>query len=382
MVEASTWVEEAPAVAIPTEAARRLDWAMAGLGGWLVLGFYADLWAHRHGIVDNTFITPWHGLLYSGAMSFLVVLGLLAVRRLFEGRSTLAACLAYARAMLRPPRAGGLPVRALVDAMPAGYRLSFLGSLVFTAAGLLDLVWHTAFGFEIDVETLLSPPHLLLATAGVLMASGPLRSIWYRATPVEPGWLAQGPAVVSLALVLCVFNAFTQYANPITHVLASAPAAPILTPTDAGMAVAFVRQGWGASEVLIHAALIAGFALVGLRRRSLPEGALFLLVAGPSLAMIPLMDEWRFVPAAIVAGLVAEGLVRYVGYGATRRRDLVVAFVLPAQWFLLYFVTLRMTSGIDWSPTLVVGAIELAGVVGVLLNEVTRSGLGRPAEGL
>src|SRR5215217_1008559 len=375
MVEASTWVEKAPAVAIPTEATARLDWAMAGLGGWLVLGFYADLWAHRHGIVDNTFITPWHGLLYTGATSFLVGLGLLAVRRLFPGRSTTAAGLAYVRAMLRPERAGGLPVRALRDAMPAGYRLSFLGSLVFVGAGLLDLVWHTAFGFEIDVETLLSPPHLLLATAGVLMASGPLRSIWYRARPVEPGWDAQGPAVASLALVLCVFNAFTQYANPITHVLAS-PAAELRSVVDVGMAVPFVREGWGASEILVHAALLAGFALVGLRRRSLPPGALLVLVTAPTLAMIPIMDEWRFVPAAVVAGLVAEGLTRFVGYGRTRAHDLVVAFALPAQWILLYFVTLRLTTGISWSPTLVVGAIELAGIVGVLLNEVTRSGLG------
>jgi hypothetical protein len=381
VAEASVWVEEAVAPAVPVEATTRLDWLMAGLGGWLVAGFYADLWAHRHGIVDNTFITPWHALLYTGATSFLVVLGLLGVRQLFPGRPTPSAVGAYVRGMLRPPRTGGLPVRALIDAMPAGYRVSFVGSLVFVAAGVIDLAWHTVFGFELDVETLLSPPHLLLATAGVLMASGPLRSIWYRADPVEQGWTHQGPAVASLVLVLCVFNAFTQYANPITHVLAS-PAAELRSIVDVGMAVPFVREGWGASEILVHAALMAGFALVGLRRRSLPPGALFVLITVPTLAIIPIMDEWRFVPAAVVAGLVAEGLARFVGYGRTRGRDLAVAFALPAQWILLYFVTLRLTTGISWSPTLVVGAIELAGIVGVLLNEVTRSGLGRPAEGL
>ena len=39
-------------------------------------------------------------------------------------------------------------------------------------AGVLDLAWHELFGFEVDVESLLSPTHLLLRAAGLLMLGG------------------------------------------------------------------------------------------------------------------------------------------------------------------------------------------------------------------
>ena len=100
----------------------RLDWLVALLGVWLIGGFYVDISAHAHGGVDDTFLTPWHAVLYTGAASFGVVLGLLglvAVRRGTRAR----------------------------EALPPAYRVSFLGALAFLAAGLFDLAWHSAFGF-------------------------------------------------------------------------------------------------------------------------------------------------------------------------------------------------------------------------------------------
>jgi hypothetical protein len=62
---------------------------------------------------------------------------------------------------------------------------------MFPAAGLADFLWHAAFGIEADIAALLSPTHLLLLSAGVLMFSGPLRSSWRRSSIHHPSGLGQ-----------------------------------------------------------------------------------------------------------------------------------------------------------------------------------------------
>src|SRR6266536_1477812 len=184
----------------PPIAAERLDWPVAGLAAWLIVGFYVDLWAHAHGRVDDTFLTPWHALLYSGAASFGIVLGAVAVLNI---------------------RRGVAPSRALSSA----YRISFIGSITFLIAGLAELLWHSMFGFEVDIESLLSPPHLALAASGIMMFSGPIRSVWSRsvwsrgissrpARVIGLGWRHHGPALSGLAAVLTVCGAFTQSLHP------------------------------------------------------------------------------------------------------------------------------------------------------------------------
>ena len=178
----------------------RIDWVLALLSVWLIGGFYVDLWAHAHGEVDDTFFTPWHLVLYSGAASFGVVLGLLAI--------------------LGQPR--GVPIR---DALPGPYRMSFVGAVLFVVGGVLDLAWHELFGFEVEVDALLSPTHLLLATSGLLMIGGPIRSAAARLAeaPVGAGsWRVAGPFVISLTMASAVLIAFSQYANPIVDVWSAA----------------------------------------------------------------------------------------------------------------------------------------------------------------
>src|SRR5688572_19079301 len=109
-----------------TETSRtsvRVDWILALLSIWLIGGFYVDLWAHAHGEVDDTFFTPWHGLLYAGAAAFGIAFVLVAI--------------------LGKPR--GVPVR---DVLAPPYQLGFLGAVLFVVAGVLDLGWHELFGFE------------------------------------------------------------------------------------------------------------------------------------------------------------------------------------------------------------------------------------------
>ncbi len=165
----------------------RLDVAMSVFSVLLVVGFFIDLWAHSHGRVDESFFTPWHAMLYAAAGLFGGVLLAIWLRN----------------------RRDGAGVRS---ALPAGYGLSLIGAGLFLAAGLGDLVWHAVFGIEEDVDALLSPTHLALATSGIMMVFGPVRSAWSKGQPVSfPRWL---PWVAAMAMALGILSAFTQYAHP------------------------------------------------------------------------------------------------------------------------------------------------------------------------
>ena len=159
---------------------------MGVLSVLLVGGFFIDLWAHSHGRVDDSFFTPWHGLLYASAGLFGGVLLAIAL----SGR-----------------RAGA----GWGNALPSGYGLSLIGAGLFLAAGIADLAWHEVFGIETDVDALLSPTHLALATSGLMMVFGPVRSAWVKGAPTSfPGFL---PWVAGLTMGLAILGAFTEYAH-------------------------------------------------------------------------------------------------------------------------------------------------------------------------
>ena len=83
-----------------------------------------------------------------------------------------------------------------------------------------------------------------------------------------------------------------------------------------------------------------------------------------------LEDEYRFIPGVIAAGLVADVAARAWPAGRSRIGDALVAFVVPAVYFAFYFLTVALTSGIGWSVHLWLGAIVIAGVIGLFLDEL------------
>jgi hypothetical protein len=146
---------------------------------------FIDGWAHSHGRVDESFFTPWHAIFYGG---FLLYGGFLAVALLtnrFRGHSWRLS-------------------------LPQGYELALVGAAIFAAGGVGDLIWHTLFGIEEDIEALLSPTHLLLGSGMSLMVSGPLRATRQRAS-------AAGPLLLSATMVLSIFTFLTQYAHPVVY---------------------------------------------------------------------------------------------------------------------------------------------------------------------
>ena len=313
----------------------RFDWTMVALSGALVGGAHLDAWAHEHGRVDNSFFTPWHGVLYSALLlvgAFLAITFLRNVVRGYDWRR----------------------------ALPAGYGLSLLGVLVFGAGGGGDMIWHILFGIENDLEALLSPTHLVLALGWVLIVGGSLRAAWQRADDAPAaGWMAQLPKLFALTFILSVFTFFTVYANPFAHVLAAAA-----QPDQSEF-----TQALGVTGFLLQPALLMGLLLLALRRWVLRFGSLTLVITVNTALLSVMHDAYIMIPVATLAGLLADVLLQRLRPSAERPVALrIFAFAVPAILYALYFVTLLLTAGIAWSTHLWIGAIVLAGVVGLLLS--------------
>ena len=127
-----------------------LDWLIALAGVWILTGLFID--AHQHLFMAvESFINPWHLTLYSGAVFAAIVL-----------------CVTIARNY----RAAG----SFRKAIPFGYLQSVIGVAALLVGGALDALWHSIFGFEHQLDLLLSPPHLFLLTGLFFLITGPVRS--------------------------------------------------------------------------------------------------------------------------------------------------------------------------------------------------------------
>jgi hypothetical protein len=329
----------------------RYDWLVIAGSAWLMVGLYADGWAHGNQLPDS-FWTVWHAIFYSGfAASAAIIVG----RTILE-RSSLASWRDLA---------------AWRAAIPAGYEQSVLGVLIFGIGGLLDMTWHLIFGIESGTDALLSPTHLLLATGIALIVSGPFVAATRR--QARGGLAASMPAVLSLAFLLGTFTFFTAFAGPFAGIIGSGP-----RPGDGVLPRAM-------GGVYLFSALIAGLALVALRRGSLPFGALTLILGLDAFAMIqmrghaPIQVQVLFTLVAIAAGFGADVLVRRLRPSAERLIQLrLFAMALPALFWAFYIGVAVLGLGSGWTAPELAGIIVEAGIVGLLMSFVS-VGEGRPS---
>lgn len=315
----------------------RFDWAMTVLSVFFVFGLYLDGWAHTHGQVDESFFTPWHGVLYAAHLLVVLFLSVNVLVNMRRGFS-------------------------LAHALPQGYLLSLVGALLFIGGGVGDLIWHTLFGIEQDVEALYSPTHLLLAAAAMLIVTGALRAAWRRIeTPTQ--LRTQMPLVLSLTLTLAVLTFFTQIAYPLANLWGS----NTWFPSPA------LNAELGVVSLQLSAALITGFVLFALHRFPLAPGALSLLLGVNALAMGALYDQGAYpllpVLAFVSAGIVSDTLLHVLNASPARTNALrVFAIALPALMLGFYFGALEWTQGVWWAIHLSAGSIVVAGVIGLLLS--------------
>jgi len=146
--------------------------------------------AANEGRLENDLISPWHIPLYVGI--FLAAYALLAS----ADRSR-----------------GNLWRRELPD----GYAIAGLGLVLFVAGVTADIVWGSIWGAGASVVSLFTPTHLLAVAGVALILLGPIRA------PLRHGGMHlvdRLPAVIALGLLLGLSGWLTQYANPVTQVLA------------------------------------------------------------------------------------------------------------------------------------------------------------------
>jgi hypothetical protein len=321
-------------LARPAPPSTIFDWTATVLGAVFLGGLFLDGWAHTHGRVDETFLTPWHAVLYGGFLAtalFLWASFVWGVRRRRTWRA----------------------------ALPDGYVLSLLGIALWLVGGPFDAAWHAVFGFEASVEALMSPAHVVLAVGFALMVSGPLRAV-LRRPPAS--WLRDLPLLLSTTYVVSVLTFFTQTAHPLANLWASTARRSSADVTELGL-VSFC----------LTAAILSGPALLLLRHGRLPVGGLTLMIGLNSLAMGFLYDQGdypRTLVAAWIAAGVAADLIRLALRPAPDRtgRFRSYALAVPVLIAGAHFGGLALTSGIGWSPHLWLGTVVFCGLVGWLLS--------------
>src|SRR5262245_30199414 len=314
----------------------RFDWLSIVLSSWFLGGLFLDGWAHNHIASLETFFTPWHAVLYSGFFAVAALVAVTQYRNVGKGY-------------------------AWTRALPRGYWLSLVGVVIFFVGAGGDMLWHTIFGIERNSEALFSPTHLLLATGAVLFLAGPLRAAWSR--PNTQGWRELGPAIFSLLMLFSLFTFFMQYSN-----LFGNPGVLVGFPPDGGGYFVTVTA---ISYELIPAALMMGVFLYFLRRWNLPLGAATLLLTVNALLMVLMRFKfaspyWPIIPAAFLAGLIADGLAWRLRPSLQNVNALrIFAFVVPFALFLLAFIALALTNkqSLWWPIHMWLGVPFVAGII-------------------
>jgi hypothetical protein len=326
---------------------RRDELVFVLLGAWITLGVYVDGWAHSNLTTPESFFTPWHALLYSGVaaangwVAFLVWQNL---RRGYKG----------------------------LQAIPERYELTVAGSVLFALAGVSDLLWHTAFGIEVGIGALLSPSHLLLFSAGLLMFTGPIRSTWSRREfPKRPSFSQILPALLAVTLVTAAVGFFLHYLSAFTTDIPTTVAEPAGDNLDDPRYNLIVA---GIGSVLVTNLLLIAPILLLLRRFLLPFGSVTLLA---SAVVVLATGEHGFgdgtagLVAAPVGGLVADVLIQRLRPAIDQRTlCTVVAAVFPLALWSSFFGALELFTGLAWSPELWGGVIFLTSLSGMALSLV------------
>ncbi len=330
----------------------RFDAVMVVLVYWWLIGTYLDGFAHNSGLVDSSFFTPYHAVLYSGVAVIGLALGITQIRNIQKGY-------------------------AWQSALPGGYMPALLGVGIFAVGGVFDLVWHTLFGVEGNIQALLSPSHTILAIGAFLFASAPLRAAWGRHETSK--WRTLLPAILSLTATFSILTFFTQYANFANrpHILVNLPAGYIAySPTLVSEAQdSFYFSLYGIMSLVIPSILSIGIILMALRRWALPVGTITLITSINTALMLwlKLHSASQFWPALLavpLGGLLADlFLWRFTPITDRPTALRWFAFTVPFVTSLTYLLILNtFGNGLWWQIHMWLGAPFVGGIAGLFLS--------------
>lgn len=331
-----------------TASARR-DVVTAVLGAWLIVGLFLDGYMHNtRGDQLESFFTPWHGVLYAG----------------------FAASALWIAAPMRHTRG---TVRERLAALPTGYAAGAVGVLVFAIGGIADSVWHSVLGVEVDLEALLSPPHLVLFAGAMLILTTPVRAAW---TSLEdaPSLRRFAPALASVTLATLLVGFFFMYASGLFDFHGTAAFARIFEPGGRLVEHAFLEEilnGFGAVARVVTTVILIIPTLLLVRRWTPPAGTFTVLFAAYAVFMFVLQDfrQPGVLAAAPLAGVVADVLVARLRPTVDRpHATRVFAATVPAVMWLAHFALLAVTGDLGWPFTLWGGVVLFCSATGYALS--------------
>lgn len=338
-----------------------LDWLIALAGIWIITGLFID--AHQHlFLAVESFFNPWHMMMYGGAVFSAVVLGI---------------------AIARNYRAAG----SFWKAIPPGYAASVLGVAALLLGGALDFVWHSIFGFEHQLDLLLSPPHLFLLSGLFFLITGPVRSALRR--PNAPNLFDELPMLISLGLAFSIIQFVTQFGFYPEALRRDHPLSQVAFPREQFVlsVVLYYRQALELSIVIWQSVLLSAAVLYLCIRRRLHFGALIMLAVAVKLWIggelsSDVKELLLVIAASTAAGLAGDAIVAWLRPSARNPNAFrLLGFVVPAAYLAAYFAfAVPMFGGTWWDASLVFGSIAVSGLVGLCISQLLLAG-SQPASG-
>ena len=297
---------------------------------WFQIGGWSDAWAHHHIPQLETFLTPWHGILYSGFLvTAMVLLTAITINRV-RGASW-------------------------HDAIPAGYALSLLGIGGFIVGGVGDAIWHTLFGVEQSVDAQFSPSHMTLLLFGCIFLLGPFRAVYQRRAETVGSKVF---LTITAILLFLLFNINTQTYHPFVFLW------PTTTPkTDVeGQLLAVVA-------IFFQSAIMTGVLLYLLRRWRLYPGFCTIVLTASAIPLTFMEDHYICILVAFLGGIVIDGAYALLKPSMNRVLQLrTFAAITAGGFYLTYMLVLQFTSGLVWTIHLAGGAVTTSSLVGWLLT--------------
>jgi len=338
-----------------TKLVYRFHYLMIGLIIALQIGGIVDARTHVfYGFDIQSFFVPSHYLLYGG---WLAVLGSVVAYVVLQDRK-------------------GKPV---VDWLPPRYALAALGALLFGIAGGLDAIWHTLFGFELNLEVLLSPSHLVLFLAFGLIYYSVLSHAIYQfdRSPREHqnSFLTSLPMLIGIASLFVIVFWPTWYFDPFAADYASKGA--IVGVRDAynfidyGSPTAAIA---GVGGILLTTLILIPFVILPLYRWRLPSGSLIFILGWVFIQRAVILGVYSYLPAILGAALAGEIIWAWIRRGgearlASRLGYSMLGFSVPLVLFSIYFlIASLMPNGVIWPIHLWAGSIWMSAVAGGLMS--------------
>ena len=334
-----------------------------------------DGWLHNNSTTLDSFFTSAHIAMYAGLTVLGGWIGVVFVKRQPRGKLNLS-----------------------LDAVPYGYGLALVALPLAALGGPGDFAWHAAYGFENQVDAPFSPTHQMLFLAGGLLGGIGLASTWHRPGRVHT-LKAIWPAVLSATAVVamiefCFMNLLPYFWH---RVPTSAFQADLKSSkfTDAYAPGSGVHHAQGLNDayqnysdnafpyylfgnmqviagMIIFSAVLVAAVLYLRRRWVLPFGTvtLMLTLLGVLFPFFSRFTHPEFILQMIVSGLIIDVLAqKLVGRPHTKTWQLrFFALLIPLALWGPYELTIALTDGLGWEPTVWTGVLSTTAGVGYAIS--------------